>query len=108
MGINVDAVKEEALLFSEARKVKLAELDATYVSKCQSIEADLTIQGLAVLEILWLSIAPAARLPTPEMTKLIALHQARKAIKTEAAALTTSAEVNAYDIVTNVLWPVEV
>ena len=110
MGITVNPVAKEAKLFTDARAAKLKELDDTYVTKCQAIEEDLTVEGLAVLEILWVSLIPAAKVdPLPaSMASLIDLYQARKAIKTEAAALTTSAEVLAYDIATNILWPVEV
>ena len=97
----------EEELFAQAKVSKLAELEEVYLAKIQAIDEDLTTEGLAVLEILWLSIASAARNPNADMVQLIDLHQARKAIIAEARLLTTSTELLAYDVATNVLWPVE-
>lgn len=88
-----------------ARQTKLAELDAEYLKRIQVVDEDLTLEGLSVLEILWLSVKPTARQANADMASLVALHQARKAIRVEARALTKAEDVLNYDVVNNELWP---
>lgn len=92
-------------------QIKKTELESEYIRRIQLLDEDLTMEGIAVLSLLWPSIASAARQPTEDMTALIALHQSRKNIVAEFKALlqdinTTPTQIINYNILTNPLWTV--
>jgi hypothetical protein len=89
----------------DAKNEKIAELKQEALSRINAVLP--AINSFDELELVceqFLSIAPAARTPTATFQQVIDLYQAVKAGVVSINALTTEAEVIAFDVVTDVAW----
>ena len=89
-----------------AKREKIKELKAEGLSRIQVIFPSIgNFDDLDLVREQWLSIAPAARQATTDFQTMIDTAQAGKAARVEINALTTIAEVEAYDVVNTPSWP---
>ena len=93
---------------SIAKSDKLNELKHTTGLKLNEILPGKDIPSEATLGMLkefWLSLATAAKNPTPKMTTIINIFQAWANAHDAINALSTVAEVDTYDVSTDPNWP---
>ena len=90
----------------DVKKSKIAELKVEGLSRIQIVFPAINdFDELDLIREQWLSIAPAARQATTDFQVMIDTAQAGKAARAEINALTTIAEVEAYDVVNTPSWP---
>ncbi len=105
---NVEALDAGELLIVLANKKipKLKLLKAEGLRRIQIIFPDIDGWGdLNLVKENWLSIAPAARKPTPKFQALIDTIQAVQASATAIKAMTNVTIINSYDVTTDPGWP---
>lgn len=89
----------------DAKNEKIAELKQEALSRINAVlPAINSFDELELVREQFLSVAPAARTPTATFQQVIDLYQAGKAGVVSINALTTEAEVIAFDVVNDVAW----
>jgi hypothetical protein len=94
--------------FAEIKNEKISELGRQTVARCNAIIGDgiVSFGHLRLIRAQYLSIDISARNPTPEFQDMIDVFQAGEAAADIITALTTQAEVEAYNVVTDPAWPI--
>lgn len=102
---------DQALLaqqYADAAKTdKIIQLKAEGLARINAIFPGIEdYNAIAPIGELWKSIDPAARQqPTADLQKAIDIYTAGKQAKADIEALTTQAEIEAYDVTTDPAWP---
>lgn len=93
---------------AKSKRAKRLELRGTMQAKINAIipgDDEISEAALWVLEQFWLSINGTSKNATPELTSIISVIQAFKTARNDINALTTVAEVEAYDVINTPVWP---
>lgn len=95
--------RSELVKLAEAKTARITAIKTEAVSRMPAVFAPLALDAelFAVFRELWLSIASAARVPTPNLTTAINVYQAAATAIGQVRAATTVAEVAAV----TVNWP---
>lgn len=105
--VAVQAIIDSYDALPYAKKLKVDELKTEGLSRVQGVFPAIgDFDELDLIRETYLSIVPAARSATTDFQNMINIVQAGKAAATDINALTTVAEVEAYDVVNTPAWPV--
>ena len=89
-----------------AKKEKINELKTEGLSRINVVFPAVTdFDELDLIREQWLSIAPAARQPTADFQTMIDIVQAGKIARQAINAMTIVAEIQAYDVAIDPVWP---
>ena len=90
----------------DAKELKIVELKEEGLSRIQAVfPAIQSFDDIAFQREFFLSIAPAARNPTVNFQQIIDIYQAGLNARDAINALTTVAEVEAYNVGVDPVWP---
>lgn len=88
------------------RVEKVKEVKAEGLSRINAVMPALeTFDQVELVRELWLSIAPAARQPTADLTTITNIYSAGRNAVAAVKALTTIADVRNYNVTTDPSWP---
>lgn len=100
------ASERTASALPDAKAAKIRQLKRETMSRIQLIEPALDSIGmLELMRELFLSIAPAAREPTPTLQSVIDTYQAGRGAIIAIKAMTVADDVLAYDVLNTPAWP---
>ena len=104
--IAVQAIIDSFNPLPDEKAIKITELKAEALSRMQAVFPALSdFDDVAFQREFYLSIAPAARQPTANFQQIIDIYQTGLDARDAINALTTVAEVQAYDVIVTPAWP---
>jgi len=105
--VSVQAIIDSFDELAEAKKIKRQELRDQYLVRIQMLYPDIeTVDIIDLAFDIFRSVIPSSRSANADFQNMIDTRQARRSIRNEINAITIVADVKAYDVVNNPLWPV--